>query len=216
MKQLPPTEDLSAHLSRQLIFLRNSVSAYDNGCVEEAIRIGVVIRVLCHDTQSSVSLLKQMGQKTTLRLATTAKTVPNDFLETTDFGELMAGMTFSHNLEYDQVPEDSPTILCTDWWEQPVFIRDKKAYTRKDIVLSAANKDGGAHVDNPDANLQALQEGFWIRTVTHADGTTRKEPLVDNHFRMLEAKISNADIDTGPSSPVCKATSIPEIDVIAL
>jgi hypothetical protein len=68
---------------------------------------------------------------------------------------------------------------------QLLFIRDKKAYTRKDVVLSAANKDGGAHVANPDAKLKALQEGFWIRTVTHADGTTRTEPLADNHFRML-------------------------------
>jgi hypothetical protein len=72
----PSAEDLSEHLKRQLIFLQNSVAAYDNGCAEEAIRIGVVIRILCHDTQSSVSL-KKMGQKATLRLVTTAKTVPN-------------------------------------------------------------------------------------------------------------------------------------------
>jgi len=185
MKLISPAQDFSAHLERQLVFLRNSVAAYDNGCPEEAIRIGVAIRVLCHDTQKSESLLTKMGRKHTLPLVTTAKTVPNDFLETTDFGELMAGMTFGHKLEYDPVPGDSPTILCADWWEQPVFIRDKKAYTRKDVVLAAANKDGGAHVDNPDAKLQALQEGFWIRTVTHADGTKKTEPLADNHFRML-------------------------------
>lgn len=53
------------------------------------------------------------------------------------------------------------------------------------MVLSAANKDGGAHVDTPDAKLQALQEGFWIMMETHADGTKRTKPLVDNHFRML-------------------------------
>lgn len=85
----------SAHLKRQLLYLQNSVAAYDNGCAEEAIRIGVVIRVLCHDTQYSVSLLKKMGQKTTLRLVTTAKTVSNDFLANTDFGELMH--TVPHN-----------------------------------------------------------------------------------------------------------------------
>jgi hypothetical protein len=185
MKRSPPAEDLCAHLKRQLVFLRNSVAAYDNGCPEEAIRIGVVIRVLCHDTQSSVSLLEQMGQKATLRLVTTAKTLSTDLLSEMDFGELMAGMTFGRTLEYDLIPEDTPAILCPDWWEQPVFIRDKKAYTRKDVVLAAANKDGGAHVDNPDAKLQALQEGFWIRTVTHADGMKKTEPLADNHFRML-------------------------------
>ena len=185
MKRLPSAQDLSAHLKRQLIFLQNSVAAYDNGCAEEAIRIGVVIRVLCHDTHSSVSLLKKMGQKVTLRLVTTAKNVSNDFVSTMDFGELMAGMTFGRTLEYHPVPEDSPAILCTEWWEQPVFIRDKTSYTRKDVVLSAANKDGGAHIDTPDAKLQALQEGFWIRTDTHADGTKWTEPIVDNHFRML-------------------------------
>ena len=67
MKQLPPAEDLSAHLSRQLIFLRNSVATYDNGCAEEAIRIGVVICVLFHDTQKSEPLLQKMGQKATLQ-----------------------------------------------------------------------------------------------------------------------------------------------------
>jgi hypothetical protein len=61
MKFFSSAEDLTAHLRRQLIFLQNSVAAYDNGCAEEAIRIGVVIRVLCHDTQKSESLLKKMG-----------------------------------------------------------------------------------------------------------------------------------------------------------
>lgn len=126
-----------------------------------------------------------MGHKATLRLVTTAKTLSNDLLTDMDFGELMAGMTFGHTLEYDPAPEGSPAILCPDWWEQPVFIHDKAAYTRKDVVISAANKDAGAHIDNPDAKLRALQEGFWIRTVKHVDGTKRTEPLADNHLRML-------------------------------
>ena len=46
MKRLPSTEYLSAYLKRQLIFLRNSIAAYDNGCVEEAIRIGVVMGIV--------------------------------------------------------------------------------------------------------------------------------------------------------------------------
>lgn len=179
------TPDLSLHLRRQLIFLQNSVAAYDKGCAEEAIRIGVVIRVLCHDTTKSISLLERMGQKASVRLLTTAKSAPNDWASTIDFAELMAGMTFGHTIEYTFVHDDSPTMVCRDWWEQPVFICDKKIYARKDLVLSAANKDGGAHIDPPDATLRALQEGFWIKTETHADGTKQTEPFTDNHFRML-------------------------------
>ena len=76
-------------------------------------------------------------------------------------------------------------ISCVEWWAQPVFIRNKVMYTRKDVVLSAANKDGGAHVDEPDEKLQALQTAFWTKSQTNADGQTTTIPTENNHFRML-------------------------------
>ena len=41
------------------------------------------------------------------------------------------------------------------WWTQPVF-RDKtrRTFTRRDIILSVADQDGGAHVD------PVLEEGY--------------------------------------------------------
>lgn len=180
-----PVQDLVAQLKRQLIFLKNSVAAYDAGYTEEAVRIGVVIRVLCHDTSNSVSLLQHMGQKATLKLVSTAKTMPPHLLADMDFVEFMAGMTFGNDLTYTPVAADSPTIACPTWWTEPVFLRDRVTYTRQDVVLSAANKDGGAHVDAPNAKLKALQEGFWNLTLTNTDGTKTTAPLVNNHFRML-------------------------------
>lgn len=179
------TPDLVQQLKRQLVFLRNSTAGYDAGHVEEAVRIGVVIRVLCHDTPKSISLLTQLGLKPTLQLVTTAKSLPPELQGKIDFCELMAGMTFGKELVYDPVPNGSPTIVCPDWWNQPVFIRDNTSYTRRDVVIAAANKDGGAHVDAPDANLLALQDGFWIRTTTNPDGSKVTLPVVNNHFRML-------------------------------
>ena len=177
--------NLVQQLNRQLVFLRNSVAAYDAGHIEEAVRIGVVIRVLCHDTNRSISLLHNMGRKATVKLVSTAKAMPSYLHGTVDFAELMAGMTFSNTLAYNPVPENSPTITCPDWWSQPVFVRDRTTYTRKDVVLSAANKDGGAHVDAPDETLQAFRESFWVKTVTNADSTKTTAPLDNNHFRML-------------------------------
>ncbi len=171
-------------LKRQLVFLRNSVSAYDAGHVEEAVRIGVVIRVLCHDAKH-MSLLKQMGLKASMQLITTAKILPSNIFPTLDFAELMVGMTFGNMLSYGPVPEDSPTIACLDWWTQPVFVRDNVIYTRKDLVLSAANKDGGAHVGAPDTKLRAFQDGFWRKTITNTEGSSMTTSLVNNHFRML-------------------------------
>ena len=183
MQKLPPI--LLKQLRRQLTFLRNSAASYDAGYPEEALRIGVVIRVLLHDTQYSTSLLKQLGQKESLRFISTAKEVPAHLLAGIDFGELLAGMVIGKAIACSPVPEGMPTITCLDWWEQPVFFRDNVMYTRRDVVLSAANKDGGAHVDEPDKKLLALQSAFWETSQTHADGQTTTTPLEDNHFRML-------------------------------
>jgi hypothetical protein len=175
---------LTQQLKRQLVFLRNSAAAYDAGHIEEAVRIGVVIRVLCHDA-TYPSLLKQMGLKESMQLVTTARDVPADLMKTIDVAELLVGMTFGQTLSYDPVPEGSPVIPCIDWWTQPVFFRDAVMYTRKDVVLSAANKDGGAHVGVPDSKLRALQSGLWMKTVTKVDGTAMTVSLGDTHFRML-------------------------------
>jgi hypothetical protein len=183
-------QDLVQQLRRQLVFLRNSVAAYDAGHLEEAIRIAVVIRVLCHDHTASripsISLLQHMDKKMSLQLVTTAKTVPSHVLETIDFAELMAGMTIGNTLSYDPVPDNAPTIACPEWWEgQTIFKYDNQQFTRKDLVLTAANKDGGAHVSLPNPKLEALRTGFWSKTETKADRTTTTELLVNNHFRML-------------------------------
>jgi hypothetical protein len=39
-------------------------------------------------------------------------------------------------------------MRLSDWWsKEPVFVHLNEQFTRRKIVLSAANKDGGAHVD---------------------------------------------------------------------
>lgn len=93
-----------------------------------------------------------MEQSANLRFMTTANTLSDDLLVDMGLGELMAGMTFGHILEYAPVLENSPAIICVYWQGWSVFIRDKKFYTRKMSCLLATSKDGGAHIDNPDAN----------------------------------------------------------------
>ena len=39
-------------------------------------------------------------------------------------------------------------ISFVDWWfNEAVFVHERQKYSRRLIILSAANKDGGAHVD---------------------------------------------------------------------
>jgi hypothetical protein len=179
------SQNFHEQLSRQIAFLRNSVTLYDSGCREEAIRMAVVMRVLFHDTGNSTSLLKHFGIKDTVQIVTTAKSVEPESLSEIDFGELMGGMTFGQEFEYDPVQLDVSTIRASDWWNQSVFIRQGRLISRKQIVLAAVNKDGGAHVDEPDVDLLAVQEGFWIQAQIMPDDTMTSAPIENNHFRML-------------------------------
>lgn len=180
-----PSQNLHQQLKRQITFLSNSISLYDAGCREEAIRMAVIMRVLFHDTGNSNSLFKQLGIKDTLQIATTAKSIEIESLGRIDFGELMGGMTFGGELEYTPVQQNTPTVSATDWWGQPVFIRDGRLINRKQIVLAAAHKDGGAHVDEPDDDLRAIREGFWIKTQVRPNGEIISRSMENNHFRML-------------------------------
>ena len=51
-------------------------------------------------------------------------------------------------------------LLAEDWWNEQIWLEGQFALSRRDIVLSAANQDGGAHVDsNPSAKTKKLKAG---------------------------------------------------------
>lgn len=179
-------QELLQHLRRQLLFLRNSARAYDQGAPEEAIRLAVVIRVLCHDTGASTSLLSLLGEKDTLEVVTTARALPPTIAaHPLPYGELLSGMVFGETIHHTPIPAGSPVLTFTDWWTQTVHIQANEPYSRKDVVLAAAHKDGGAHVDEPDSDLIALRTGFWMKVYVNADGQKVQQSIGDTHFRLL-------------------------------
>lgn len=141
-------EELLALLDEQLDFLKASASAYDNGFAGEIKRLAQSVRVLVHDTGKSTSLLTLTQKKGTSFLDTSfpfeeedklshsslvqirmdgKKNVPEPFLD---------GGPFKRNIEFE------------NWWNGIVFVdKSRNEFSRKDIVLTLANKEGGAHVD---------------------------------------------------------------------
>ena len=73
------------------------------------------------------------------------------------------------------------------WWRQPVIILDRHPYTRSEIVLNVADKDGGAHVDatlTPEyENL--ITAGSLGELVELTDEGVRVTPIPDAHFSAL-------------------------------
>lgn len=150
---------LLSHLDDQLQFLRSSSVSYDNGFIGEAKRLALVIRILVHDTQSSVSLLTSLDVK-------------DKFLYYDHHpAGIEPGTVFQTRLRI-QVTPDGPQYLphdkppahkhpFSDWWNNILIVNSPDvSYTRKQVVLSVANTDGGGHVDPKlDESYASLIDG---------------------------------------------------------
>lgn len=157
--------DLRDALNEQLQFIQSSLYNFPNYEVE-AKRIATTVRVLVHDTNHSTSLLKSLNMKETLGFVNSAS--PNDgrlhsmtgmvgvrgsnsdqyfglIAKIVDNGTLTSVPLFRQHLEewytsYQSLDFDS-------WWEMEVMKIATGGLSRKQLVLLAANKDGGAHID---------------------------------------------------------------------
>lgn len=177
--------DFRAHLSRQLSFLKRSCEAYDTGATDEAIRMATVIRVLVHDTKASTSLLKHLNA-TTINLITSTEDPPRDAIMFYGIGVMSIGG--NEESKYF-APLDFGTILkpvpVSKWWNQIVFILNPQTQlSRRKIVLSAANQDGGTHVDAKlSMEYEALSANGSIGHFTYTNGNTDfSQPVSEVHF----------------------------------
>ncbi len=139
---------------------------FDVSSEVEAKKIATCIRILLHDTNSSHSLLGQMNEK--FRIKFIDSCTPNDgrlhsmtgmkgvkaidknqyfglVAKVNELGTLIAVPFFTQHLAhwYSSYEE----IEFNDWWGKVVISIEGQELRRKDLILTVANKDGGAHVD---------------------------------------------------------------------
>ena len=174
------TERLKEYLRQQLGFLARSSDSYDHGYQDEGIRIATSIRVMLHDTKNSTSLLSQLQGKNVklLSICMDIGSKPgliyfNGMGQLNDAGhgpKLGSGPT-KHFLELE------------NWWEQIVFVFDGNKMSRRDIVLAAANKDGGAHVDPQLTPAYRELTAGGLGVLVQIDSTER--PITDGHLIAL-------------------------------
>jgi hypothetical protein len=138
------TARLTKKLEERVQFIRRSSEAYDQGSEEEALRIATSLRVVFHQTGASTSLITHLGFG--------AKKLLSSSRGHGDWKDYLA-----HEINLNSpVPIRMWPILgdkfhelsIDDWWQnETVFVHNGTNHTRRKIILSAANKDGGAHVD---------------------------------------------------------------------
>jgi hypothetical protein len=183
--------DFKGHLRRQIGFLERSCNSYDAGYHDEAIRIATVLRVIIHDTKSSISLLKHLNSTTINILSTTDEPKKRTiFFMGMGISRVVVDGKNSYSVYIPQLGDGpiSYFVPLSKWWNQIVMVLDgKHRLTRRSIVLAAANKDGGAHVDKKlTEEYEALaKDGATGYLVYKFDSKTVEIPDTNAHMVSL-------------------------------
>lgn len=151
-KKIPLTRaNLEEHLEEQISFLERSCNSFDEGFESEAKRLAATIRILVHDFgKNSHSLLGQLGKKGIKFLDSTFDLNPTGG-KALHGGLVCVGMGpngAKYRAMLDELPPDEFKWVDFDtWWNMPVLDYQQQELTRKNIILTACDQDGGAHID---------------------------------------------------------------------
>ena len=184
------TNELKEQLRKQLQLINNSCELFDRGHIDEAVRIAGAIRVLLHDTNRSTSLLTLMGSKSTISLRTPSAK-KHDPASGMLFMDILAGSSLAPNkieifpvFKLPFVREEY--LSANEWWNQAVSLHVPfYSFTRAELVLDAANKDGAAHVDKLRDRYAALSARYGLEIVRIREDNREHLPITDMHLLYL-------------------------------
>ncbi len=165
--------DYLQELKEQLQILSADGLNYDKGLYPVAKSLATRVRVFVHDTKNSRSLLTQLERKSILFYSTPGQgsgagwshltrlvidgngprwmpfleTFPRTIDDASMFLKL-AKENPGQDIQIPMIPIDWLKKSFEDWWNEAVLSTDQgQQLSRKQLVLSLADADGGAHVD---------------------------------------------------------------------
>lgn len=182
--------DLKEQLKKQTEFLASSCELYDLGRVNEAIRIATSLRVLFHDTAKSTSLIQHAGVKK-LWLLSTCDDIPKhaEFFPNLTKLQLNPQAALAEFIPKLDTAATKRIVPLSTWWGQDVVYLHRSANVRvrrRDLVLMAANKDGGAHVDTTvPQEYQEILEGLGWAIILDPESNPRTIKFKNAHLSAL-------------------------------
>lgn len=154
--------DFKDHLRNQLSFITNSCTAIDRGELAEGVRVATAIRVTVHQTPVSTSLLTHLCQPNVILLST-GRLSPTVVWGESGLTRMVLSSDGRTRIEASLGTVPGHQIVPLDtWWNEVILVFGDHRVRRRDLVLAAANKDGGAHVDSavPESYKQ-IKDGLW-------------------------------------------------------
>mgnify|MGYP001202579534 CR=1 FL=1 len=164
-------------LRQQIHLIEHNLIALDD-LELVALNIATNVRVLVHDTISSTSLLKLMSVKDSIDYYDTSVAKGSisfwkgnfsisgwDLSSLPHIGIVGKEINVLSDTEclikYTPVYKDwnvkGKKVDFQTWWNTEIFDNNKGVtLTRKELILNATNKDGGAHIDEPSIAYKAF------------------------------------------------------------
>lgn len=213
MKNITRTSDeINSLLEEQVEFLKLSCTSFDSGFTGEIKRLAVSVRVLVHDTQASTSLLTHANKKSVSFLDTSDPYNDENVLSHSSLVQIhmtpQGGKPLAH---LDDVMR--PTLIPFEaWWNGIVLVDSKKnEFSRKDIALYLANKDGGAHVDHEIDekyhNLRNKNSLGWVTVLGDGRKIAGEDHVPATMRQIAHELIKSLDQDYKCDRPVAQDTA---------
>lgn len=150
-------KDLELQLRQQISFLISSCQAYDMGKYHEAKRIASIIRTLFHRTKTCKPLIEQLRLNSIDWIDTAQPYDPKNLASHLGLtGFKMTSGRLPSIIPKGALPKESEgnkydTLEFNPWWTKAVVValggKEKRYFSRQNLVLNVAETDGGAHVD---------------------------------------------------------------------
>lgn len=151
-------------LTEQLCFMKRSCELFDLGAEDESLRLAAALRIIFHDAKHSTSIMSHLGfENNRIWSSTRGHGDWKDYLAQQldiNSAQPIRMLPLLGNQFVD--------LSIKEWWNrEPVFVHNCQACTRKRLILSAANKDGGAHVDKQlEKYYEVLCAGEYAMGIT--------------------------------------------------
>jgi len=172
--------DFRQQLTDQLDFIQASCDRYDQGHQREGVRIATQLRTLFHQGRgSATSLLTHLKANNISLLSTCDKRkVGQDY-----FPAMTKILLKPPDKRMEWIPklktDYERKVTFNEWWFREIVYYSKTLnveINRCDLVRGAADKDGGAHVDNLlEPRYEQILAGFGFVMTVNPDG----EPSVN-------------------------------------
>ena len=184
------------HLKQQIGFIIRSCDSFDAGHTDEAIRIATSLRILFHNTGQSTSLMAHLDALDISLLSTVIDRDAEIAAQGLHDGIVIFGGLFCTRISSEtgvslqaslDGGETRELVPITKWLNQAVSsTMSRIRVTRRDIILGATNKDGGAHVDlNLPVPYQVASGESPIGFFMKKPGVENRNPLERTHLVSL-------------------------------